>query len=316
MLKSLALQAEMAREFGACGFGFTLDCEDGASVGGERDHTQMVRDNANPVRGTSAGETTRKVARVAVRSHPVDHPAFQKCVDTMIGGAAADLCHVMFPKVESLADVELAVIMIDRAATMFGKLSPLPLQVLIESAVASGQTQIMATHARVQSISIGLTDFFSSHGGVIPGGEMGVGLLTSMEGIDQFFHLLVLRAKLEISAACRAQGKVPSHCVVTEFRDTTVIQAAAVRAFRSLEYSCMWGVRPARIGLILVASASQTDEIDLAVNIILSNVKTDWASRYLGQLHDRASCRYFWQVLERAHQTGTPLANEASDLWH
>jgi citrate lyase subunit beta/citryl-CoA lyase len=26
-----------------------------------------------------------------------------------------------------------------------------------------------------------------------------------------------------------------------------------------------------------------------------------------GQLHDRASYRYFWQVLERAHQTGRHL---------
>jgi citrate lyase subunit beta/citryl-CoA lyase len=26
-----------------------------------------------------------------------------------------------------------------------------------------------------------------------------------------------------------------------------------------------------------------------------------------GRLHDRASYRYFWQVIERAHQTGHPL---------
>jgi citrate lyase subunit beta / citryl-CoA lyase len=28
-------------------------------------------------------------------------------------------------------------------------------------------------------------------------------------------------------------------------------------------------------------------------------------------LHDRASYRYFWQVLERAHQTGRALPAEA-----
>jgi citrate lyase subunit beta/citryl-CoA lyase len=32
MRKSLALQAEMAQEFGACVFDVTLDCEDGAPV--------------------------------------------------------------------------------------------------------------------------------------------------------------------------------------------------------------------------------------------------------------------------------------------
>ena len=35
MRKSLWLQAEMAAEFGACVFDVTLDCEDGAPVGGE-----------------------------------------------------------------------------------------------------------------------------------------------------------------------------------------------------------------------------------------------------------------------------------------
>ena len=34
MRKSLQLQAEMAEEFGACVFDVTLDCEDGAPVGG------------------------------------------------------------------------------------------------------------------------------------------------------------------------------------------------------------------------------------------------------------------------------------------
>lgn len=34
----------------------------------------------------------------------------------------------------------------------------------------------------------------------------------------------------------------------------------------------------------------------------------DWAPMpYQGQWHDRASFRYFWQVLERAYATGAPL---------
>jgi citrate lyase subunit beta/citryl-CoA lyase len=34
----------------------------------------------------------------------------------------------------------------------------------------------------------------------------------------------------------------------------------------------------------------------------------DWAPvSFKGQLHDRASYRFFWQVLERAHQTGRQL---------
>ena len=42
MRKSLQLQAEMAQEFGACVFDVTLDCEDGAPVGGEAEHAALV----------------------------------------------------------------------------------------------------------------------------------------------------------------------------------------------------------------------------------------------------------------------------------
>jgi citrate lyase subunit beta/citryl-CoA lyase len=42
MLKSLQLQSELAEEFGACVFDVTLDCEDGAPVGGEADHAALV----------------------------------------------------------------------------------------------------------------------------------------------------------------------------------------------------------------------------------------------------------------------------------
>ena len=38
MRKSLQLQAEMTQEFGTCVFDATLDCEDGAPVGGEAEH--------------------------------------------------------------------------------------------------------------------------------------------------------------------------------------------------------------------------------------------------------------------------------------
>ena len=42
MKKSLQLQAEMTAEFGHCVFDVTLDCEDGAPVGQEREHAALV----------------------------------------------------------------------------------------------------------------------------------------------------------------------------------------------------------------------------------------------------------------------------------
>ena len=51
----------------------------------------------------------------------------------------------------------------------------------------------------------------------------------------QFTHPLVVRAKLEIAAACHAHGKVPSHNVTTDIKDTAVAANDAQRAAASPE---------------------------------------------------------------------------------
>lgn len=179
----------------------------------------------------------------------------------------------------------------------------LPLQVLIESAAAVHRAFEIAAHPRVQSLSFGLMDFVSAHGGAIPASAMG--------SAGQFSHPLVVRAKLEIAAACHAHGKVPSHCVVTEFNNTAAMQAAAHRAAAELGYTRMWSIHPAQIRPILAAFAPAQNEIDHAARIIAMAAQADWAPISVdGTLHDRASYRYFWQVLERAHQTGRSLPVE------
>ena len=286
MLKSLQLQAEMAQEFGACVFDVTLDCEDGAPVGGEAQHAQLV---AQLARDAAAD------ARIAARVHPVDHPAFANDMATIAGEAGHRLCHIMLPKVESVDDVLLAEKALERAGA-----AHLPLHVLIESAAAVHRAFDIAAHPRVQSMSFGLMDFVSSHGGAIPASAMG--------SAGQFAHPLVVRAKLEISAACHANGKVPSHCVVTEFNDSAALQASATRAAREFGYTRMWSIHPAQIRPLLAAFAPTQGDIELASKIIAAAALADWAPiSFDGTLHDRASYRYFWQVLERAHRTGQPL---------
>jgi len=70
----------------------------------------------------------------------------------------------------------------------------------------------------------------------------------------------------------------------------------------------MWSIHPAQIRPILEAMAPTEAEIDRASDIIVAAHLAQWAPiSHAGQLHDRASYRFFWQVLERAHQTGRPL---------
>ncbi len=282
MRKSLQLQAELAQEFGACVFDVTLDCEDGAPVGGEAEHAALVTELAL---GAAAG------ARVAVRVHPVDHPAFAQDVQAIVGRAGQRLAHVMLPKVESVRDVEAAVQAIDAAGA-----TQLPVHALIESPAAVHRAFDIAAHPRIQSLSFGLMDFVSAHGGAIPEAGMGV------QG--QFTHPLVVRAKLEIASACHAHGKVPSHGVVTEFKDTAALAAAARRAAHELGFTRMWSIHPDQIRTILAAFSPTEGEVATAARIIEQAQRADWAPiSFEGKLHDRASYRFHWQVLERAHRT-------------
>ena len=286
MKKSLALQAEMLEEFGTCVFDVTLDCEDGAPVGGEAEHALLV---------TELALAAAPQARVAVRVHPVDHPAFDADVATIAGRAGQRLAHLMVPKVESVADVQRAVAALDAAGA-----PALPLHVLIESPAAVHRAFDIAAHPRVQSLSFGLMDFVSAHGGAIPADGMSVA--------GQFSHPLVLRAKLAIASACHAHGKVPSHCVVTEFKDLAALQNAARTAARELGYTRMWSIHPDQIRPILAAFAPSEREVDTAAALIEHAMAANWAPvQFEGRLHDRASYRYYWQVLERAHHTGLPL---------
>jgi citrate lyase subunit beta / citryl-CoA lyase len=290
MRKSLLLQEEMTQEFGACVFDVTLDCEDGAPVGGEAEHAALVVELAL---------NARPDARVAVRVHPVDHPAFESDIATIAGKAGHRLVHVMLPKVERPEDVERAARSLDAAGA-----TNLPLQGLIESPAAVHRAFDIAAHPRMQSLSFGLMDFVSAHGGAIPSQGMGV------QG--QFTHPLVVRAKLEISSACHAHGKVPSHGVVTEFKDKAAFRAAASRAANEFGYTRMWSIHPDQIRTIVEVFAPSADEIHKASQILRGAEAANWAPiSFDGKLEDRASYRYYWQVLERAHQTGRPLPEEA-----
>jgi citrate lyase subunit beta/citryl-CoA lyase len=74
----------------------------------------------------------------------------------------------------------------------------------------------------------------------------------------------------------------------------------------------MWSIHPSQIRPILEAFAPDENQIRVATQIITAAVAAAWAPVSIdGALHDRASYRHFWQVLERAHATGRALPAEA-----
>lgn len=283
MRKSLQLQAEMGPVFDV-----TLDGEDGAPVGGEREQAQRIAELVN--------SADNRFGRVGARMLPVDHARFAEVASILVRGAGERLAYLMLPKPRSVQDVVKAVAEIDRLARDAGLRREIPLHALIETHGALQQVQAIAAQPRIESLSFGLMDFVSAHRGAIPQAGMSVS--------GQFEHPLVVRAKLEIAAACHAAGKVPSHCVVTEFKHEHALQAAAEKACRQFGYTRMWSIHPSQIRPIVEAFSPTAHEVDQAIEILMAARAAHWAPiRHHDTLHDRASFRYFWHVLERAHRT-------------
>ena len=277
MRRSLLLQAELGAVFDV-----TLDNEDGAPVGGEVEHAHLIAE--------LMGSGLNRWNRVGVRLLDVRHERFEDVARAVLK-ATRRPAYFMIPKPQGVADIEFA----DRCLRSLGA-ADVPLHALIETHGGLREVQAIAAHPRIESLSFGLMDFVSAHRGAIPQSAMGVS--------GQFEHPLVLRAKLEISAACHGHGKVPSHSVVTEFKDQQALQAAARRAARELGYTRMWSIHPDQIVPIVEAFKPAADEVAQAIEILLAAEEAQWAPvRHRDTLHDRASYRYFWQLLQRAHAT-------------
>ncbi len=120
-----------------------------------------------------------------------------------------------------------------------------------------------------------------------------------------------MRAKADIAAAALANGVVPSHNVTTELRDVAVIRHDADRARREFGYLRMWSIHPNQILPIVAAMQPDFTEVEEAVEILISAQDTAWGPiQHKGRLHDRASYRYYWELLQRARHTGVELPHE------
>jgi citrate lyase subunit beta / citryl-CoA lyase len=293
MRKSLALQAEMGPVFDV-----TLDNEDGAPVGAEVEQAHLIRE--------LLGSANNRYGRVGVRLLPLHHPRFAEVLQVVLQ-ASQTAAYLMLPKPLNVADVSAAAQAIDAAGG-----AHIPLHALIETHGALRDVDAIAAHPRIESLSFGLMDFVSAHQGAIP--------QSAMTAAGQFQHPLVLRAKLEIAAACHAHNKTPSHCVVTEFKDLPALQASAEKASLELGYTRMWSIHPDQIRAIVDAFSPTVAEMDQAIEILSAAQAAQWAPiQHQRTLHDRASYRYFWQVLERAHRTsfigGVQLPAEVRANW-
>lgn len=284
ILKALQLQQQLGPIFD-----ITCDCEDGAKAGAEFDHAVMVAHMVN--------STENQFGRVGARIHDITHPCWEQDLDILVREAGSRLAFLTIPKVRSAEDANVQINQLREREKCYQIDSPIPVHVLIETHGALREVWEIAAIPSVESIDFGLMDFVSGHHGAIPG--------SAMRSPGQFNHPLVARAKAEITAAALANGVVPSHNVTTELKDLDYIRADARRAKTEFGYLRMWSIHPNQIQPIVQAMRPDFSEVTEAAEILLAAQVADWGpTQYAGKLHDRASYRYYWELLQRAHATG------------
>ncbi|RQH00220.1 HpcH/HpaI aldolase/citrate lyase family protein [Paraburkholderia dinghuensis] len=295
MLKSLALQQQLGPVFD-----ITLDCEDGAEVGREAEHAELV--------ASLIGSEHDRHGRVGVRIHDFHHPHWRDDVRLILRAAKRAPAYITLPKIRAVGDAAEMVAFIEATRVEMGIDKPIPAHLLVETHGALARVFDLAALSGVEALSFGLMDFVSAHDGAIPD--------SAMRSPGQFDHPLVRRAKLEIAAACHTFGKVPSHNVSTEVRDMSVVAGDAIRARNEFGYTRMWSIHPAQVSAIVAAFAPREEEVTLATEILLAAQAAQWGpTRHADSLHDRASYRYYWSVLRRARATGLAVPAEAAPLF-
>jgi citrate lyase subunit beta/citryl-CoA lyase len=299
MRKSLALQAVTAVD-GRANFDITLDCEDGASAGDEAHHASLIASLLN--------SSENRFARVGVRVHDLMHPSRRDELDIIVREAGREVAYITFPKVRGAGEARRCVEVVNDAAERHGIERNIPVHVLIETHGALEDVRAIAAVRQIECLSFGLMDFVSAHRGAIPD--------SAMRSPGQFDHALIRRAKLEISAACHAHGKVPAHNVTTEFSDPAVAAADALRASTEFGYTRMWSIHPSQIASIVHAMQPSEEEVETASAILLAAQEAAWgpirfAHGDVARLHDRASFRYYWNVLQRAQGAAAHIPEAA-----
>ena len=290
--KALELQTELGPIFD-----ITMDLEDGAAAGREHEHATMVVDLLK--------STANKHHQAGVRIHDPAHPSWRQDVDIIVGGAGDRVAYLTIPKPTKTAQVAEMIDYIAATAKRHNITREIPIHVLIETHGALRDVHQIAALPWLSVLDFGLMDFISGHHGAIPA--------SAMKSPGQFEHRLLARAKTEVVAAALANGVVPSHNVTLDLKNPYQTYADAHRARNEFGFLRMWSIYPTQIQPIVNAMAPDYSEIQRASEILLAAQKVAWGPiQHAGDLHDRATYRYFYGLLGRAKLSGYKLAAEVS----
>ena len=295
ILKALSLQDTIGPVFD-----ITCDCEDGAASGQEQAHAEMI------VRVLNSDANKHKMA--GVRIHDYTHEAWQQDVDILVAGAGKLLTYITIPKSTEAQQAREMIAYIQTVANKHNIDRVIPIHILIETHGALNEVDQIAQLDWVQVLDFGLMDFVSAHHGAIPA--------SAMRSPGQFDHRLLARAKANVVAAALANGVVPAHNVTLDLKNVAVTASDASRARNEFGFMRMWSIYPTQIQAIVDAMKPNFDEVVDAANILLDAQAANWGPiQYAGELHDRATYRYFWEVLQKANVTGIEMPAAAKEAF-
>jgi citrate lyase subunit beta/citryl-CoA lyase len=292
ILKALSLQDSIGPVFD-----ITCDCEDGAASGQERDHAEMI------VRVLNSEANKHRMA--GARIHDYTHPSWKQDVDILVGGAGKVLSYITIPKCTNISQAKEMIAYIQKMVVFHAIEREISVHILIETHGALKQVHEIAALPWLQVLDFGLMDFVSAHNGAIPA--------SAMRSPGQFEHRLLARAKAEVAAAALANGVVPAHNVTLDLKNVETTFSDASRARNEFGFLRMWSIYPTQIQAIVDAMKPNFDEVADAANILLAAQAADWGPiQYAGELHDRATYRYFWEILQKAKVTGVAISEQAN----
>ena len=276
-------------------FDITMDCEDGAPAGREREHAEMV------VAMQKSDANQHKMA--GIRIHDYTHPAWKQDVDIVVPGAGDVAAYITLPKPTAASQVAEMIGYIQEVAKGAGITREIPIHVLIETHGALRECEMIAALPWLQVLDFGLMDFISGHHGAVPA--------SAMRSPGQFDHKLVARAKANVVAAALANGVIPAHNVTLDLKNVYQTYDDARRANQEFGFLRMWSIYPAQVKPIVDAMAPDFSEVTTGCEILLAAQKASWGPiQHAGELHDRATYRYYWELIQRAHLSGQSLAND------
>jgi len=293
--KALELQGKLGPIFD-----ITCDCEDGAAAGQEKQHAEMIVS----VLSSAANQHSMAGSRI----HDYTHPHWKKDIDILVGGVGKKLAYITIPKCTSVAQAAEMTAYVQEVAARSKAGRAIPVHVLIETHGALHDAWEIAAIDNVQVLDFGLMDFVSGHHGAIHA--------SNMRSPGQFEHPIIVHAKAQVVSAALAHGVIPAHNVSLDLKNAYNVFRDAWRARNDFGFLRMWSIHPSQVQAIVDAMKPDLGEVADASEILLAAQRAHWGPiQYQGELHDRATYRYFWALLQKARVTGVALPEEAADAF-